>query len=176
MKLVERITLVVKEIGKDIKGLKGRVLALETHHEEHAGAGTVDESQVQSAVESKVTESINTLKGELGTLVTPTVTSKVNESIDSLKGELATLVTPTITAEINKVVGGAPETFNTLKEIADYIEQDKTGASAMTTAVNNRLRFDEQQTLSTEQQTNVLNSLGLTEVDFVAEYNTAVNS
>lgn len=153
MKLVERITLVVKEIGKDIKGLKGRVLALETHHEEHAGASAVDESQVQSAVESKVTESINTLKGEL-----------------------ATLVTPTITAEINKVVGGAPETFNTLKEIADYIEQDKTGASAMTTAVNNRLRFDEQQTLSTEQQTNVLNSLGLTEVDFVAEYNTAVNS
>lgn len=153
MKLVERITLVVKEIGKDIKGLKGRVLALETHHEEHAGANAVDESQVQSAVESKVTESINTLKGEL-----------------------ATLVTPTITAEINKVVGGAPETFNTLKEIADYIEQDKTGASAMTTAVNNRLRFDEQQTLSTEQQTNVLNSLGLTEVDFVAEYNTAVNS
>ena len=153
MKLVERITLVVKEIGKDIKGLKGRVLALETHHEEHAGASAVDESQVQSAVESKVTESINTLKGEL-----------------------ATLVTPTITAEINKVVDGAPETFNTLKEIADYIEQDKTGASAMTTAVNNRLRFDEQQTLSTEQQTNVLNSLGLTEVDFVAEYNTAVNS
>ena len=153
MKLVERITLVVKEIGKDIKGLKGRVLALETHHEEHAGASAVDESQVQSAVESKVTESINTLKGEL-----------------------ATLVTPAITAEINKEVGGAPETFNTLKEIADYIEQDKTGASAMTTAVNNRLRFDEQQTLSTEQQTNVLNSLGLTEVDFVTEYNTAVNS
>ena len=40
MKLVERITLVVKEIGKDIKGLKGRVLALETHHEEHAGANS----------------------------------------------------------------------------------------------------------------------------------------
>lgn len=173
MTLVTRITEVVRAIGADIKALKGRVLTLENTH---TSGGTVDESQVQSAVESKVTESINTLKGELGTLVTPTITSKVNESIDSLKGELATLVTPTITAEINKVVGDAPETFNTLKEIADYIDQDKTGASAMTTSINNRLRFDEQQTLTEAQQTNVLNSLGLTDTDFVTAYTTAVNS
>ena len=144
MKLVERITLVVKEIGKDIKGLKGRVLALEGN----AGSGTVDET---------------------------VVANKVTEQINVLKGELPTLVTPTINAEIAKVVDGAPATFDTLKEIADYIEQDKTGASAMAESINNRLRFDEQQTLSTEQQTNVLNSLGLTDTDFVSAYNTAVN-
>ena len=150
MTLVERITTVVKAIGADIKALKGRVLALEN---KPASTGGVDESQVQSAVNAKVEESINTLKGEL-----------------------ATLVTPTITAEINKVVDGAPDTFNTLKEISDYIEQDKTGASAMTTSINNRLRFDEQQSLTEAQQTNVLNSLGLTDTDLVAAYNTAVNS
>lgn len=150
MTLVERITTVVKAIGADIKALKGRVLALEN---KPASTGGVDESQVQSTVNAKVEESINTLKGEL-----------------------ATLVTPTITAEINKVVDGAPDTFNTLKEISDYIEQDKTGASAMTTSINNRLRFDEQQTLTEAQQTNVLNSLGLTDTDLVAAYTTAVNS
>lgn len=150
MTLVERITAVVRAIGADIKALKGRVLALEN---KPASTATVDESQVQSTVNAKVEESINTLKGEL-----------------------ATLVTPTITAEINKVIDGAPDTFNTLKEIADYIEQDKTGASAMTTSINNRLRFDEEQTLSTEQQTNVLNSLGLTDTDLVVAYTTAVNS
>ena len=125
MKLVERITLVVKEIGKDIKALKSRVLTLESN----AGNGAVDES---------------------------VITNKVSE-------------------EIAKVVGGAPETFNTLKEIADYIEQDKTGASAMAESINKRLRFDEQQTLTIEQQANVLNSLGLSDVDFVTAYNTAVN-
>lgn len=150
MTLVERITTVVKAIGADIKALKGRVLVLEN---KPASTGGVDESQVQSTVNAKVEESINTLKGEL-----------------------ATLVTPTITAEINKVVDGAPDTFNTLKEISDYIEQDKTGASAMTTSINNRLRFDEQQTLTEAQQTNVLNSLGLTDTDLVAAYTTAVNS
>lgn len=149
MTLVERITAVVKAIGADIKALKGRVLVLEN---KPASTGGVDESQVQSTVNAKVEESINTLKGEL-----------------------ATLVTPTITAEINKVVDGAPDTFNTLKEIADYIEQDKTGASAMTTSINNRLRFDEQQTLTADQQANVLGALGLTDTDFVSEYNTAVN-
>ena len=144
MNIVERITLVVKEIGKDIKALKGRVLALEGS----AGSGTVDETAV---------------------------TNKVTEQINALKGELPTLVTPTINAEIAKVVDGAPATFDTLKEIADYVEQDKTGASAMAESINKRLRVDEQQTLSEQEQANVLGALGLTDTDFLSAYNTAVN-
>ena len=144
MNIVERITLVVKEIGKDIKALKGRVLALEGS----AGSGTVDETAV---------------------------TNKVTEQINVLKGELPTLVTPTINAEIAKVVDGAPATFDTLKEIADYIETDKTGASAMAESINKRLRIDEQQTLSEQEQANVLGALGFTDTDFVTAYNTAVN-
>ena len=144
MNIVERITLVVKEIGKDIKALKGRVLALEGS----AGSGTVDETAI---------------------------TNKVTEQITALKGELPTLVTPTINAEIAKVVDGAPATFDTLKEIADYIETDKSGASAMAESINKRLRVDEQQTLSEQEQANVLGALGFTDTDFVTAYNTAVN-
>ena len=144
MNIVERITLVVKEIGKDIKALKGRVLALEGN----TGSGTVDETAV---------------------------TNKVTEQITALKGELPTLVTPTINAEIAKVVDGAPDAFNTLKEIADYIETDKSGASAMAESINKRLRVDEQQTLSEQEQANVLGALGLIDTDFVSAYNTAVN-
>lgn len=144
MKLVERITLVVKEIGKDIKALKGRVLTLETN----STGSTVDET---------------------------VVTNKVTEQINTLKGELPTLVTPTINAEIAKVVGGAPATFDTLKEMADYIESDKTGASAMAESINKRLRVDEQQSLTEQEQSNVLGALGLTDTDFVSVYNTAVN-
>ena len=144
MNLVERITLVVKEIGKDIKALKGRVLTLETN----STGSTVDET---------------------------VVTNKVTEQINVLKGELPTLVTPTINAEIAKVVDGAPDAFNTLKEIADYIETDKSGASAMAESINKRLRVDEQQTLSEQEQANVLGALGLIDTDFVSAYNTAVN-
>ena len=144
MKLVERITLVVREIGKDIKALKGRVLTLETN----STGSTVDET---------------------------VVTNKVTEQINVLKGELPTLVIPTINAEIAKVVGGAPEAFNTLKEIADYIDQDKTGASAMAESINKRLRVDEQQSLTEQEQSNALGALGLTDTDFVSVSNTAVN-
>ena len=144
MKLVERITLVVKEIGKDIKALKGRVLTLETN----STGSTVDET---------------------------VVTNKVTEQINTLKGELPTLVTPTINAEIAKVVGGAPATFDTLKEMADYIESDKTGASAMAESINKRLRVDEQQSLTEQEQANVLGALGFTDTDFATAYNTAVN-
>ena len=143
MKLIERITLVVKEIGKDIKGLKSSVLALES-----APTPRVDEGMV---------------------------TRKVNESVDSLKSQIPTLVAPTISTEIAKVVGGAPTAYDTLKEISDYIESDKSGASAIATSINNRLRIDEQQALSEQQRTNVLGALGITDVDFVAIYNTAVN-
>ena len=143
MKLVERITLVVKEIGKDIKGLKGRVLALES-----APDPTVDEGMV---------------------------TRKVNESVDSLKSQIPTLVAPTINVEIAKVVGGAPTAYDTLKEISDYIENDKSGAATIASSINNRLRIDEQQVLSEQQQSHVLGALGITDVDFVAIYNTAVN-
>ena len=125
MNIVDRITLVVKEIAKDIKALKGRVSTLETN----GTGGTVDES---------------------------VITTKVNE-------------------EIAKVVGGAPATFDTLKEIATYIESDKAGASAMAESINKRLRVDEQQTLSEQEQANVLGALGFTDTDFVTTYNTAVN-
>ncbi len=125
MNIVERITLVVKEIGKDIKSLKGRVSTLETN----GTGGTVDES---------------------------VITNKVSE-------------------EIAKVVGGAPDALNTLKEIADYIETDKSGASAMAESINKRLRVDEQQSLTEQEQSNVLGALGLTDTDFVSEYNKAIN-
>lgn len=101
--------------------------------------------------------------------------NKVQESMNGLKTEIPNLVRPTISEEVAKVVGGAPEAFDTLKEIATYIESDKAGASAMANSINNRLRFDEQQTLSDEQKNNVLNSLGLSDVDFVSVYQQGLN-
>ena len=101
--------------------------------------------------------------------------NKVQESMNGLKTEIPNLVRPTISEEVAKVVGGAPEAFDTLKEIATYIDSDKAGASAMANSINNRLRFDEQQILSDEQKNNVLNSLGLSDVDFVSLYQQGLN-
>lgn len=143
MNLIERINLFVKEISKDVKGVRGRLVVLE-----NKPMGSIDEAALNN---------------------------KVQESMNGLKTEIPNLVRPTISEEVAKVVGGAPEAFDTLKEIATYIESDKAGASAMANSINNRLRFDESQTLSEEQKSNVLNSLGLNDVDFVAVYQQGLN-
>lgn len=46
-------------------------------------------------------------------------------------------LTPIVNAEIAKVVGSAPEAFDTLEEIANWIEDDQTGAAALATKVGN---------------------------------------
>ena len=143
MNLVERINLFAKEMSKEVKGIRSRLVILENKPE-----ATVDETLL---------------------------TRKVNESVETLKTELPTLIHPSITQEVAKVVGGAPEAFDTLKEISSYIECDKAGASAMAESINKRLRFDEQQTLSEQEKANVLNTLGLTDVDFVALYKEGLN-
>lgn len=38
---------------------------------------------------------------------------------------------------LTDLIGGAPESYNTLKEIADYINQDKSGASSMLSSIQN---------------------------------------
>lgn len=144
MNLVERINLFVKEVSKDVKGIRGRLVVLE-----NKPTGSVDETALNS---------------------------KVQESMNGLKTEIPNLVRPTISEEVAKVVDGAPEAFDTLKEISTYIESDKVGAAAMANSINNRLRFDESQTLSEEQKNNVLNSLGLSDVDFVGAYQRGLNS
>lgn len=144
MNLVERINLFVKEVSKDVKGIRGRLVVLE-----NKPTGSVDETALNS---------------------------KVQESMNGLKTEIPNLVRPTISEEVAKVVDGAPEAFDTLKEISTYIESDKEGAAAMANSINNRLRFDESQTLSEEQKNNVLNSLGLSDADFVGEYQRGLNS
>lgn len=77
-----------------------------------------------------------------------------------------------VSEEIAKIVDGAPETADTLKELAGLIENNTNGVTAITTQINNRLRFDEEQTLTDEQIANVQKSIGL-DVQLVTAYETA---
>lgn len=75
------------------------------------------------------------LIGELDTRVTANegAISTLNTNVGVLMGE-ATVngsVKNTVAAEIAKVVASAPEDFDTLKEVADWIANDQTGAAAM---------------------------------------------
>lgn len=64
--------------------------------------------------------------------------------------KVETLVTDAVVEMRDEILGGAGPTVDTLKEIADLLSS--SDVSALTTAVANRLRFDETQTLTAPQK------------------------
>lgn len=61
-----------------------------------------------------------------------------------------------ISAAIDKLIGGAPETYDTLQEIASYIETHQDAADALTAAIGNKVDKVEGKGLSTEDFTTAL--------------------
>lgn len=53
------------------------------------------------------------------------------QALQVLNGNGAGSVSKAVTDAIASVVDGAPEAFDTLKEFADWVENDTTGAAAM---------------------------------------------
>ena len=61
-----------------------------------------------------------------------------------------------ISAAISELIGGAPETYDTLKEITDYIDGHQDVADALTEAVGKKVDKVEGKGLSTEDFTTAL--------------------
>lgn len=92
---------------------------------------------------------------------------------DTTNNEMSTIeVQRIVSEEIAKIVDNAPETANTLRELSDLISNNTSGISAITTQINNRLRFDEDQVLTEQQQANIQKSIGL-DMQLVEAYTTA---
>ena len=66
----------------------------------------------------------------------PTVPSIVSELTNDSNYQTAKQVNSTVTTEIAKVVADAPEDFNTLKEMSDWIAGHENDASAMNSAIS----------------------------------------
>ena len=106
--------------------------------------------------------------------------TKTNAAITTAVGTAKSELTDKIIADIAKVKSdilgaGVPETLDTLKEIADRLNGDAALVANMSVAINNRVRFDEDQVLSSEQKTRACTNIGIGEpnTDFVAIYNAA---
>lgn len=92
---------------------------------------------------------------------------------DTTNNEMSTIeVQRIVSEEIAKIVDNAPETANTLRELSDLISNNTSGISAITTQINNRLRFDEEQVLTEQQQANIQKSIGL-DMQLVETYTNA---
>ena len=106
--------------------------------------------------------------------------TKTNAAITVAVGKAKSELTDKINADVAKVKSdilgaGVPETLDTLKEIADKLNGDAALVANLSVALNNRVRFDEDQVLSSEQKTRACTNIGIGEpnTDFVAIYNAA---
>lgn len=61
-----------------------------------------------------------------------------------------------ISAAINELIGGAPETYDTFKELADYIESHKSVETALNAAIGNKVDKEDGKGLSANDFTDSL--------------------
>lgn len=133
---------------------------------------------------AKNASDITTLNGRIGQSVTDLETSigavntKVNDLLGEDKPEEESVAAPTIreiaedaaSKKVNAIVDNAPESFDTLKEIADWITNDETGAASISATVGehtqeiNALK-DSVSTLRTDVNNNDIDIKALQDAD-----------
>lgn len=109
--------------------------------------------QVQNILAHSNGEYVNVIyKGQEVTL-SSALTSILAE-ISNTSG--STAVDEKISAAISELIGGAPETYDTLKEIADYIAEHEEVAEALNQAIGTKVDKVEGKGLSSEDFTSAL--------------------
>lgn len=80
-----------------------------------------------------------------------------------------------IQAAVDALVDGAPAALDTLNKLAAALGNDENLAQTMITQINNRVRFDEAQVLTAEQQLTACTNIGVGDPtrNFVADYEAA---
>lgn len=108
-----KVNAAKEELNGVINGVDGRVVAIENDY-------------LKAADKTEITEAAAALEGRVA----------ANEgAIATLNGEGEGSVKKQVADAIAGVVAGAPEDFDTLKEVADWIGSDTTGAAQMQTDI-----------------------------------------
>ncbi|WP_314408934.1 hypothetical protein [Pseudomonas kuykendallii] len=162
MSLETKIISLAQAIGADVKALRvaqGDLTSLPT---------TAKGNLVAAIAE------IYGLLGQAGAVIddnagngATSVTWSADKIYDSLE-----LAKQAVKAEI---LGGASEAYDTLLELQELATGNASTAAALATAVNNRVRFDAAQTLTTAQKLQACTNIGVgdPEHDFAADYTAA---
>lgn len=162
MSLETKIIAVVQAIGADIKDLRAK-----------QGDLTALSTTAKGSIVAAINE-LYTLLGSSGAVIDDTagdgatsVTWSANKIFDSIAAASAALK--------NELVDGAGAALDTLKELADALNNDPNFAATIASEIANRVRYDAAQTLTAAQQLQACQNIGVgnPERDFVADYTTA---
>lgn len=159
--LIARLTALINAIGLDVKTIYGYIGSM---------------SNLTTSAKASIVAAINEINSRL------TNTATINDSSPSATNSYSSSKVDTLIAGVKSdILGGASPAFDTLKELRDQMITDETAASAMLTAIGNRVAYDAPQSLTNTQQTQARTNIaayGLAEIgdpntDLVALYTTA---
>lgn len=134
MSLKSVIDLFAGTVGADVNALRDADAVLEANQGDLATLSTTHKATLVGA--------LNELKTASDNVITET--------------DVSTLISTAIDGLIN----GAPGTYDTLKEIADYIASDQTAAAAIAADLAKRVRVDAPQSFSEVEKTQGRDNIG----------------
>ena len=168
MTLRQRIDELADAIGAELKKVIVKI-------------GSID--MLQTTERGSVVGAVNELKKRIDNIGSGNSGAAIDDTAPAAdkaysSQKVDSLIIAAKTAVKSEILDGADAAYDTLQEVAKYIEQDKTGATALSEAVAKRLRIDESQVLTQAQKTAVETTLNLgdTDTDFVAKFNQALQS
>jgi hypothetical protein len=141
MTLITQINNLTTRIGTEFKAVRATI-------------GTL--ASLTTTNKTTVVDAVNEVRGLVGS-----AGAQINDAAANLTTVYSSTQTEArIQAAINTLVGGAPGTLDTLNELATALGDDPNAVSTLTTAINNRVRFDAAQTLTAPQRTQALSNIG----------------
>lgn len=136
--LSTQISALATQVGSDIRTLIANIGDL----------GTLTTQQKASLVVAlnELKAGLTAVEGQLGAQID-------DNSSGTDKTWSASKINQAITAAVNALVNGAPDTLDTIKEVADAITQNKDAIAAIQAIASGHVKFDGAQTLTSEQKT-----------------------
>lgn len=145
MALSDQISELAQVVGTDTKRILESVGNLEEL------TTTQKASLVVALNELKAT--IDSVAGSVGATINDSAT---NTSQTWSSSKISSAISDAVTA----LVDGAPEAMNTLKELSDAIQNNKDVIETLQTIAAGHVKFDEAQSLTTEQQQQARSNIG----------------
>lgn len=143
--LSAQISALATQIGSDIKTLIA-----------HDG----DLSALTTQQKASLVLALNELKAGL-TAVEGKLGAQIDDSSSGTdKTWSASKINSAITEAVNALINGAPETLDTIKEVADAITANKDAIAAIQAVAAGHVKYDGAQSLTSEQKTQARTNIG----------------
>ena len=167
--IITEVDKFATEVGKEIKKTRGQIGELTNLNTTAKGDLVSAINEVKTAL-SQTGPAFGLQDAKDGLIKDNAKAADTTYSSDKIEEVISQKVTTATSALKSEILGGAEEAYDTLKEIETKLKGGDSAVNGILDGLGKRLRTDEAQTLSEQEQKNIAKSLGLEPQDFVATF------